>query len=242
MKDRTKRVEDLAGRAPHVTPGAPLQVDLFIPCYVDQFLPSIGLATLRLLRELGCEVRYPAGQTCCGQPAWNAGCKEQANQLAQRLSRVFDGEAPIVVPSGSCAAMVHETTSLGDRVVELSRFLDQQGARIQARFPHRVGIHDGCHALSELGIGPEPRRLLTAVGGIELVELPNAAECCGFGGGFSVDFPAVSAGIADAKLTAEVDYLVTTEPSCLLHLAGRRARLGKGPRLLHISEVLTADD
>jgi len=219
-----------------------MRIQLFIPCYVDQFLPHIGLASARLLEDLGCHVDYPVDQTCCGQPAWNVGCREEAGRLAERFTHVFSGEDPIVVPSGSCAAMVCETTPLAHRVVELSQFLVRHQAQIKARFPHRVAMHDGCHALRELGIGPEPRELLSAVAELELVELPQATECCGFGGSFSVDFAAVSASMADLKLAAEVDYLVTTEPSCLLQLDGRRKATGSGPKVLHLSEVLTADD
>jgi L-lactate dehydrogenase complex protein LldE len=224
-------------------------VDLFVPCFVDLFASEVAVATARLLRRAGCRVRYPRGQTCCGQPAFNAGFPREARRLARRWRRLFARSKCVVTPSGSCAAMVSRFFPEllgpgGPPVFELSQFLvDELGAiEFGARFSGRVGWHDGCHPRRELGIEAAPRRLLGAVEGLELVELDEPDRCCGFGGTFAVDYDEVSRAMADRKLesvrAASVDALVSTESSCLMHLKGRIERVGGGPEVLHLAEIL----
>lgn len=230
-----------------------MRIALFIPCFVDLLSPQIGLATARLLGRLGHEVVYPSDQTCCGQPALNAGRIEDATCLARRLCDVFAAVDPdaIVAPSGSCVAAlrVEGPARLGldhailDRLQELSEFLTDQGAiDVGAHFPARVTWHDGCHALRELGIRDGPRALLGRVRGLELVETPTAEECCGFGGTFAVKAPDVSAGMGMRKVDAVeatgAGFVASTEPSCLLQLEGLLRRRRSPVRTIHLAEVL----
>jgi L-lactate dehydrogenase complex protein LldE len=232
-----------------------MRVALFIPCFVDLLAPRIGLATARLLAGLGHEVVYPSDQTCCGQPALNAGRLADAACLADRLCQVFAAARPdvVVAPSGSCVAALRKEgpARLGldhavlGRLRELSEFLVEQDALdLGARFPARVTWHDGCHALRELGVRDGPRALLGAVRELELVETPAAEECCGFGGTFAVKAPEVSAGMGARKVDAVeatgADYVASTEPSCLLQLDGLLRRRHSRVRTIHLAEILAA--
>lgn len=226
-----------------------MKVTLFVPCFVDVFSPGVAAATVRVLRRAGCDVEFPAGQTCCGQPAFNAGFRPEAGAIARRWRTVFAGAEAVVCPSGACATMAAKFYEEligpgGPPVYELSQFLvDRLGVvELGARFPHRVGYHDGCHSLRELGVRDQPRRLLGAVAGLELVEVEDAERCCGFGGTFAVDFDEVSRAMADRKLAGAgkggVEYLVSTEPSCLMHLGARSRKAGPALPCLHIAEIL----
>lgn len=237
-----------------------MQISLFIPCFVDQLAPAVGLAMATVLERLGHTVVYPAAQTCCGQPAFNSGYQREACQVAEHFLKVFADAEVVAVPSGSCAAMVRkfypglfaETDRLGDvaalanRTFEFSELLADHLSvtDVGARFPARVTYHDGCHSLRELGIRDAPRRLLGNVAGLELVEMDEAESCCGFGGTFSVKFPQVSTSMAGVKLAsvqrAEVDCVVSADPSCLMQLRGYFDRQQAGIRCLHIAEVLAA--
>ncbi len=233
-----------------------MRVALFIPCFVDLLVPQVGLATARLLARLGHEVIYPAGQTCCGQPALNAGRFEDAACLARRLCDLLAAASPdaVVAPSGSCVAAlrVEGPDRLGldhdvlGRLLELSEFLAAEGEiDVGARFPGRVTWHDGCHALRELGVRDGPRALLGAVRDLELVEMQAAEECCGFGGTFAVKAPAVSAGMGARKVDAieasGAAFVASTEPSCLLQIDGLLRRRRSRIRTIHLAEILASD-
>jgi L-lactate dehydrogenase complex protein LldE len=198
--------------------------------------------TISLLEQAGCEVDVPAGQVCCGQPAFNAGHRRAARRVARTFARAFSRDAPIVAPSGSCAAMAsHYLPELLGvepfEVWELSAFLAERGfepARVNDG--RTVSYHASCHMLRELGIDAAPGRLLEASGAI-LRPLPRPDLCCGFGGTFSVRHPEVSVAMADDKLASAADVLVTADPGCLLHLRGRAERTD-GPRLVHLATAL----
>lgn len=212
-----------------------------------------------VLERVGCSVIYPAAQTCCGQPAFSTGYWEQARPLAHRFCEVFAGCEAIVCPSGSCTAMVRRFypelakgdaplarrfAALKGRIFEFSEFLvrELQLTEVDAVFPHRVAFHDACHALRELGLHDEPRQLLRAVRGLELVEMDEAQECCGFGGAFSVQMSAISTALgrrkADNIERATVDYVTSCDPSCLLHIGGILARQAGRARAIHLAEIL----
>lgn len=229
-----------------------VRVALFVPCFVDLFFPQVGVASLRLLEHLGVEVDYPQQQTCCGQPLYNAGDREQASELAARFCRIFAPYDAIVCPSGSCTSMVqhHYPSLIGDRsvshrVFELCDFLVRELGveQLGARLAGRAVLHVGCHGLRQLGSAESAGRLLQNVADLTLVEVPSETWCCGFGGTFAVKYPEVSTAMAQRKLepilAAEVDYLLSTDSSCLMQLGGllSRHQLTR-PRPLHVAEVL----
>jgi len=238
------------------------RVALFVTCLVDLMRPSVGFAAARLLEEAGCEVIVPAAQTCCGQPAYNGGDDASARALALNTMAACDGFDYVVAPSGSCAAILKlhyprlfagdaaqegRARAFAQRVYELTSFLvDVRGvARVPGAFEGRVACHDGCSGLRELGVARQPRALLEAVAGLELVELGDAQACCGFGGLFAIKYPDISNAIA-AKKTAAIDaaapaLLVSGELGCLLHLAGKMQRDGSGVPCRHIAEVLAGE-
>jgi L-lactate dehydrogenase complex protein LldE len=241
-----------------------MHVGLFIPCYIDQFYPEVGLATVDVLRRCGVEVEFPEAQTCCGQPMANAGCHAEARPLAESFVNTFACYDYIVAPSGSCVAMVRhhyeqilgpspELEAVAHKTFELCEFLtDVLGLnRLPGRFAHRVGLHQSCHALRELRmaagserIGPafdKPRGLLASLEGIDLTELQRPDECCGFGGLFSVSEEAVSCmmgldRIADHE-QAGTQVLTSTDMSCLMHLDGLIRRRQIPIRVMHIAEI-----
>ncbi|MDJ0848791.1 MAG: (Fe-S)-binding protein [Myxococcota bacterium] len=243
-----------------------MRVALFVPCYVDQLRPAVGLAALDLLEAQGLEVAFPAEQTCCGQPLLSSGAADDARVLAERFLDVFAPFDHVVCPSASCVATVtrHYRSLLGDspeveelesRTHELCAFLvDVLGiAGLPGRFPHRVGVHASCHALRELRqgraselVGVEPRdparRLLSSLDGIVLATLRRPDECCGFGGSFSVEESDVSRLMGLDRLAdhreAEVEVVASTDVSCLLHLDGLARREGLPFRALHVAELL----
>ncbi|MFM1832431.1 MAG: hypothetical protein RLZZ461_747 [Planctomycetota bacterium] len=246
-----------------------MRVALFVTCLVDQFRPQAAEATVTVLERAGCRVEFDPGQTCCGQPAFNAGirsaalpvCRRTIDRLARQLD---DGCEVIVSPSGSCVSMfrhaVELLSSVGDdagaetaaRVagasMELGAFLVRRlgVTDLGASWPGRVTWHDACHGLRELGIRDEPRRLLAAVAGLELVESRTCDRCCGFGGTFSVDLPGVSTGMADDKIdeleTLGIDAVVSGDASCLMQLEGRLEARGSRIRAVHLAEILAARD
>lgn len=220
-------------------------VQLFATCLGDLVLPDAVEDAEALLREAGYEVEFPPGQVCCGQPAFNAGHRRAARRVARTFVRAFSREAPVVVPSGSCAAMlVRHLPGLAGcepfEVWELSAFLDREGFEPPRRNEGRsLAYHDSCHMLRELRIAGPPRRLLER-SGAELVGLPRPDLCCGFGGTFSVRQPEVSLAMADDKLggAAAAEALVTADPGCLLHLRGRAERTGSPVRIVHLATAL----
>lgn len=239
-----------------------MRVSLFVTCLVDQLWPAVGTSTVEVLRRMGCSVDFDERQTCCGQPAFNTGYRVQARALAERYIEAYEsvGTDAIVCPSGSCTAMVHHYEDLfadsaswreraravAARTHELSSFLVHVlGVEdVGATFQGRVTWHDACHALRDLRIKSEPRRLLDRVRGAELVEMPNAEACCGFGGTFSVKYPEVSVAIVDHKVDAieqaGVDAVVSGDASCLMQIGGRLSRRGSRVRAMHLAEVLAS--
>lgn len=241
-------------------------VALFVPCYVDQLRPAVGLAALELLEERGFAVAVPGDAACCGQPFLTAGAPRDAARLAERFVRVFARYDAVVAPSGSCVATLRrhlahlvqsdEARALGERTFELCEFLFAQtrGASVPARsFPHRVALHASCHALRELRLGTpsetretprlDPaRELLGSIAGIELVPLARADECCGFGGVFAIEEEAVSCRMALDRLAdqraARAEVVTSTDISCLLQLEGVAKRRGIPMRAFHIAEIL----
>ena len=241
------------------------RVGLFIPCYIDQFYPDVGLATVELLERFGCEVEFPATQTCCGQPMANTGCVDDARPLAQRFVQIFQDYEYVVCPSGSCTAMVRKHyeeyfhgdpayASLRERVFELTEFLVDvlKIESIAGSFPHRVGVHQSCHGLRELRLGSsseivgpafsKARQLLASLDGIQLVNLTRPDECCGFGGTFAVNEAAVSCMMGLDRLhdheQAGTEVLTANDMSCLMHLQGLILRQKKPIRVMHIAEIL----
>jgi L-lactate dehydrogenase complex protein LldE len=221
-----------------------VRLALFVTCLGDTLFPATGRAVVRLLERLGCEVEFPLEQTCCGQMHMNSGYPREGIALARRLERVFAGAEAVVCPSASCAGMVRSQVDMP--VYELSEFLvDRLGVEdVGAYFPHRVTFHPTCHSLRELGVGDRPMRLLEAVKGIELVELPQREECCGFGGTFAVKNAEVSAAMLADKVRAVLDtgaeVVCAADNSCLMHIAGSLSRQRTGVRAVHLAEVLAA--
>jgi L-lactate dehydrogenase complex protein LldE len=237
------------------------RVSLFVTCIVDQLFPKVGLAMADVLERLGYEVDFPEDQTCCGQPAFNSGYREEARTIARHFLKVFERCELVVAPSGSCASMVthhfpelfhKEPETLArleaftKRVWEFSSFLTSVAGveDVGARFEDVVTFHDGCHSLRELGIREAPRRLLSHVRGLELREMIPAEECCGFGGTFAVKFPDLSGAMARTKIDAIVQTgaktVVSLDPSCLMQIQGALSRAGSDIRTVHLAEVLAS--
>jgi L-lactate dehydrogenase complex protein LldE len=237
------------------------RVSLFVTCVVDQLFPKVGLAIADVLERVGYQVDFPEAQTCCGQPAFNSGYRDEARQVAQHFLEVFRGETPIVVSSGSCCSMIThhfrelftedakllaEAENLEHRVWEFSQFLTEYAKveDVDAHFEGVVTYHDSCHALRELKVRNGPRRLLSHVRGLELKEMDIPEECCGFGGTFSVKFPEVSGGMArtkiDSILRTGAGTVVSVDSSCLMQLQGALTKAGHSIRTMHLAEVLAS--
>ncbi|MET8637946.1 MULTISPECIES: (Fe-S)-binding protein [unclassified Streptomyces] len=244
-----------------------MRVALFLTCVNDTLYPNTGRAVVKLLSRLGVEVDFPMAQTCCGQAHYNTGYRHEAEPLALKFSDVFREYDAIVTPSGSCGAMVRELyPRLGERAraegrgesvatalapvvpktYELTEFLvDVVGVTdVGAYYPHRVTYHPTCHGLRSLGLGDRPVRLLRAVEGLDLVELPGAEECCGFGGTFALKNSDVSAAMGVDKVrnaeSTGAETLCAADNSCLMHIGGTMARLRVGMRPVHIAEILAS--
>lgn len=229
-------------------------VALFVPCYVDVLFPDVAKATVEVLERLGVRVDYPEDQTCCGQPAYNAGRWEEARRLATRFADVFAGYRWIVVPSGSCGAMARAffktldpdgpAARVGRSVFDLATFLVEAMGRedVGASFPHAVTYHDGCHGRRELHCTDATVRLLRAVKGLEYRALSHIDECCGFGGLFSVKYAELSSSMGEAKCadaaSTGAEYLISGDASCLMHVGGMLARAHRPMKTLHLAEVL----
>ena len=221
-----------------------MRVSLFVTCFNDTLFPQTGRAVVRLLERLGCEVDFPLEQTCCGQMHTNSGYVREGAALARRFARVFEGAEVVVCPSASCVGMLRH--HVDTPVHELSEFLiDVLGVEeVGSHFPHRVTFHPTCHSLRELHTGDRPLRLLRAVSGIDLVELPSATECCGFGGTFAVKNAEVSSAMLADKVRAVLDtgaeIVCAADNSCLMHIGGALSRQRTGVRTMHLAEVLAA--
>jgi len=235
------------------------RVGLFVTCLVDLFRPTVGFAAVKLLEDGGCVVEVPALQTCCGQPAYNSGDREDAKAIARQVIAAFAGFDYVVVPSGSCGGMIkthypalfadepsmaEEAGALAARTFELISFLADvlQITQVEARYSGVVTYHDACSGLRELGVKAQPRRLLASIDGLELKEMATPEVCCGFGGTFCVKYPEisdkmVSDKVADIAATG-ADTLLCGDMGCLLNMAGKLTRLGKDVRARHVAEVL----
>ncbi len=231
---------------------------LFVTCIVDQIYPEIGLAAATVLERQGVAVHVPRGLTCCGQMAFNAGFRDEARAVAGRTIEVLRGQGDVVLPSGSCCAMIrhlyHElfhatphqaaAEELIGRTYELTEYLvDVLGVvDVGARYHGRITYHDACHGLRFLALGRQARALLEHVAGAELVALPGNDECCGFGGLFAVKMSAISEAMLVRKIAAikstGADLLVTGDASCMTQIAGGLSRAGARIRARHIAEVL----
>jgi len=238
-----------------------MRVSIFVTCLVDQFHPEVGHAMLAVLDRLGIQYDFPRRQTCCGQPAFNTGCVEEAARVARQFVTSFAESEIIVAPSGSCIDMVkahvpslfaagspqrQQAERVAARAHEFSDFLVNVAkvTDVGGRFPHRLTYHDSCHLLRGLGIREEPRALLAQVRDAQIVELPASDTCCGFGGTFAVRYPAISGEMGREKLRRAVqtgaEYLVACDTGCLMHLRGMIAREALPLRALHLAEVLAA--
>ncbi|MBD2716905.1 (Fe-S)-binding protein [Microvirga sp. STR05] len=241
----------------------PTAVDIFIPCFVDQLFPNTAMNMVKVLEAVGCEVHYNNKQTCCGQPAYNAGYKAESREVACKFLDDFPNEPSryIVSPSASCVGMVRNSyAELFDgspeqgryhgtqrRIFEMTEFLvDVLGVKSipQARLSGTYTYHDSCSALRECGIKEAPRRLLDAVPGLERLEMAENETCCGFGGTFAVKFEAISVAMAEQKvehaLATGANYIISTDTSCLMHLDAYIRREKKPIKTLHVADVLAS--
>jgi L-lactate dehydrogenase complex protein LldE len=236
----------------------PQAVQFFGTCLIDLLYPRVGLAGMALLRRAGVRVLYPAGQSCCGQPAYNSGYRDEARAVAARQVRTLAGELPVVVPSGSCAAMMRhhyphlfaghplhaEAVALSRRVWELTEFLvDVLDFRADDLGPPiTVAVHTSCSARRELAVADRIETLLDRLGKVRKVEQARKAECCGFGGTFAVKQPALSGAMVrdkcDAVRATGAAVLVGQDCGCLMNIGGALAKAGDGPRCLHVAELL----
>ncbi len=240
-------------------PATPRRVGLFVTCLVDLFRPTVGFAAVKLLERAGCAVTVPAAQTCCGQPAYNAGDRADTRAIAEGVIAAFEPFDATVAPSGSCAGMIRHhypalfagdpvwegrAKSLAAKTFELVSFLvDECGvASVEARHEGRVTYHDSCSSLREMGVRAQPRQLLGTVEGLELAELSARDVCCGFGGTFCVKYPDISGRMVADKAkdiaATGADEVLAGDMGCLLNIAGRLSREGSAVRARHVAEVL----
>jgi len=237
-----------------------MDVQLFVPCFMDQIYPETAFNTVKVLEKAGCRVRYNENQTCCGQPAFNAGFRDEARAVCSKFLKDFSGNDIIVTPSASCGGFIRnfysvlfenstsnsEIKYLKDRVFELSDFLVNKigftdfGASLKGK----AAYHDSCAALRECGLKKEPRTLLSKVKGLELVEMNDVETCCGFGGTFAVKFEDISVAMGEQKAKNAVDtgaeFLISTDMSCLMHIQGVIENKGYPMKSMHLADVLAS--
>ena len=241
------------------------EVALFVTCLADLMRPSVGFAAVKLLEDAGCAVSVPMAQTCCGQPAYTGGDRAAAGAIAARVIAAFEGYEYIVAPSGSCAAMIRQhypalfdgdadmssrARAVGGRTYELITFLTEVLGvdTVNAEYQGVATYHDSCSGLREMGIKPQPRKLLRRVRGLELKESLEAETCCGFGGSFCVEYPGISQRMTDGKIddieASGADTLLAGDLGCLLTIAARLQGRGSPIKVRHVAEVLAgiADD
>lgn len=237
-----------------------MNVQLFIPCFVDQLYPETGFNMVKVLEKAGCTVAYNPSQTCCGQPAFNAGYWEESKSVCAKFIRDFSGSDYVVAPSASCTGFVrnyfpklfdnsslhHDVMDLNKRIFELSEFLVQvlQVEDFGASLPGKATYHDSCAGLRECKIKTEPRKLLARVKGLQLAEMNDVETCCGFGGTFAVKYDAISVAMGEQKvenaLATGAEYLISTDLSCLMHLQGYIKHKGYNLRAMHLADVLAS--
>jgi L-lactate dehydrogenase complex protein LldE len=233
------------------------RIAFFVTCLVDQLFPKVGEASVYLLELAGCRVEFPREQTCCGQPAFNMGYRGEARELARRFIDIFSPFDAVVSPSGSCTSMVRvfypdlfedepamreKALDLANRTFELTEFLDKRAFEPRSSFRGKVTYHPSCHLLRELGVDEAPLKLLRQVQGVELVDLPNAEVCCGFGGAFSVKMSGLSEAMLNDKIesveSTGAGILTATDCGCLMHMGGGLTRRRSAVRALHVAEIL----
>jgi len=240
-----------------------MRIGLFVTCLTDTLYPDTGKAVVTLLERLGHQVEFPVAQSCCGQMHFNTGYRAEAAPMVRGFAAAFDGYEAIVTPSASCAAMVREyhpvlaeddpalardVAALTPRVHDLATFLTSVlgVTDVGAYFPHRVTYHPTCHSLRMMHVGDAPVRLLRAVRGLDLVDLPDAETCCGFGGTFAVKNPDVSAAMCADKVAAirqsRAEVVCAGDNSCLMHIGGALSRMRTGVRPMHLAEILASGD
>jgi L-lactate dehydrogenase complex protein LldE len=236
-------VASLLSRAP--TSSSEVQIALFITCIGDTLFPEAGRATVQVLERLGHDVVFPEEQTCCGQMHSNSGYAKEAARLGRRFQKIFGGFEAVVAPSSSCVGTVREAYGMAN-VFELSELLVHRlGVEdVGASFAGRVAYHPTCHSLRVTRVGDAPFRLLANVRGLELVELPRADECCGFGGTFSIKNADTSSAMladkCDAIVSTGADVCTAVDSSCLLQIGGGLSRRGAAVRAVHLAEILAA--
>ncbi len=242
-----------------------IRASLFTTCIVDQLYPEVGVSVVRVLRRAGVEVDYPEGQTCCGQPLYNSGFTGEARKLAERTLNLLDDRAFVVVPSGSCGAMMRvfyldlfaddpelqaRARDLSQRVYEFTEFLVdvvgyEPATGDQPERGCRVAYHPSCHLLREMEVTGAPQRLLDAAPGIERVDLPDAEQCCGFGGTFAIKYPHISEEMLADKVAAATgsgaDTLTACDMGCLMHIGGAVSRQKLPLRVRHIAQLLDGE-
>jgi L-lactate dehydrogenase complex protein LldE len=240
-----------------------VKIGLFIPCYIDQFYPHVGVAALTLLERIGLNVEYPLSQTCCGQPMANAGYEKYSKGASELFVKNFASYDYIVSPSGSCVMHVKEhlgqnATDVHHRTFELCEFLTDvvKVKKIDGSFPFKVGLHASCHGLRGLRLGKaselnipdfnKPRQLLEMVKGIQLINLSRSDECCGFGGTFSITEEAVSVRMGEDRIEDHISHgaevITSADMSCLMHLEGLIRRQRKQVKVMHIAEILVGNE
>lgn len=237
-----------------------MNVQIFIPCFVDQLYPDTAFNMVKVLEKAGCTVSYNPSQTCCGQPAFNAGFWDESKSVCSKFLKDFSGSDYIVAPSASCVGFVrnyysklfgnsslhHEVTDIGKRIFELSEFLINvlKVEKFGASLPGKATYHDSCAGLRECRIKAEPRTLLSHVSGLQITEMNDVETCCGFGGTFAVKFEAISIGMGEQKvenaLATGAQYLISTDLSCLMHLQGYINKKGYSLKTMHLADVLAS--
>ena len=237
-----------------------MKVEVFIPCFIDQLFPETATNMIAFLEEQGCKVIYNSEQTCCGQPAFNAGFWSESKDVCTKFVQDFDGADFIVSPSASCAGFIRNNygklfennafqspaKKVASRIYELSEFLVKvlNITELGASFEGKATFHDSCAGLRECHIKDEPRQLLAAVKGLELVEMQETDLCCGFGGSFAVKYDTISVAMADQKIdnavATEAEYIISTDMSCLMHLDGRINHHGQKIKVIHLADVLAS--
>jgi L-lactate dehydrogenase complex protein LldE len=237
-----------------------MNVQLFIPCFVDQLYPDTAFNMIKVLEKAGCTVSYNTSQTCCGQPAFNAGFWDEAKSVCSKFLKDFSGTDYIVSPSASCSGFVrnyygklfensslhHEVTDVGNRLFEFSEFMVKvlKIENVGAVLNGKATYHDSCAGLRECKIKAEPRKLLSNVKGLELTEMNDVETCCGFGGTFAVKFESISIGMGEQKvenaLATNADYIISTDLSCLMHIQGYITHKGYSIKTMHLADVLAS--
>ena len=237
-----------------------MQVAIFVPCFIDQMYPTVAFNMVKVLEKVGCKVSYNTNQTCCGQPAFNAGFWEDAREVCGKFLKDFAGDGYIVAPSASCVGFVKnyypkllegtnrlaEAQAIGSRIFEFSDFLVNvlKVEDLGAAFTGKATYHDSCAALRECQVKKEPRILLSHVKWLELVEMEDVETCCGFGGTFAVKFEGISSAMADQKVNhvqdTKAQYLISTDMSCLMHIDGYAKKKGMKWQSLHLADVLAS--